>query len=277
MSAEIILDKIDALPALSGNVRQILDVCDDPNSSMNDLIAIVRHDPLVCANILKAANAPEYGYKEEIRDVAKAVTLFGMESVKGFVMNTFIQKLENIDLSPYHLDADGFIDLTQRQNAFVTGWYGDDKALKDILSLTSHLMEVGKIVLSGIVIATSSQKLFAYHIDQTKKLTDLIAIEKEIFDLSHEDVSSELIKKWGFSPKIYEPLRYVSTPHLAPAKHKKVAYILHVVKTLINSHQFSKKVSTALAVALVKKNRLQPEAFVRTYKQFLQQRTTATA
>ena len=47
MSAEIILDKIEALPALSDSVNHILDICDNPDSALNDLIEAVREDPLV--------------------------------------------------------------------------------------------------------------------------------------------------------------------------------------------------------------------------------------
>ena len=277
MSAEIILDKIESLPALSENVNKILDICDNPNSSLTELAETVRKDPLISANILKAANAPEYGYKEEIRNVGKAVTLFGMVSIKGFVMSSFIQDLEEVDLSPYNLDGDTFIDLIRKQNAFVSNWYAKEPELLNTLALISHLMEIGKIILAKIVIETSSQKLFAYHINQIEKLPDLIAMEKEIFDLSHEDVSSELIRRWGFSKDIYMPLKYISTPHLAPAEYKKVTYILHVVKTLINAHQFNQKAGAARAIAIVKKYRLQPESFVSTYKKHLQQTAAVPA
>jgi HD-like signal output (HDOD) protein len=270
MSAEIILDKIESLPALSENVNYILDICDNPGSSLTELAEAIRKDPLISANILKAANAPEYGYKEEIRDINKAVTLFGMVSIKGFVMSSFIQGLEEVDLSPYNLNSETFIKLIQQQNAFVLSWYKKDPTLLSELSLASQLMEVGKIILSKIVIETSSQKLFAYHIHQIEKLPDLVKMEKEIFDLSHEEVSSELIKKWGFSQDIYIPLRYLSTPHLAPEKYRKTTYILHVVKTLINAHQFNKKANVARAIAIVKKYRLRPESFVTTYKRHFQ-------
>jgi HD-like signal output (HDOD) protein len=120
------------------------------------------------------------------------------------------------------------------------------------------------------VIETSSQKLFAYHIDNTSSLLELVNIEKEIFDLSHEEVAAELMKKWNFSEEIYKPLLYLSCPDQAPEKYKKQAYILHVVKTIINSHNFDKKQNLAKAIAIVKKHHLKPESFVETYKKYIQ-------
>ena len=267
MSKEIILDKIEALPALSDNVNRILDTCDNPDSSLADLIDAIKTDPLIATNILKAANAPEYGFDQKITDITKAVTLFGMISIKGFVMATFIQNLEDVDLSPYNLDSESFIEIIRQQNAFTTNWYESDKQILNTLSMISHLMEIGKILLSQVVIETSSQKLFAYHIDTTASLLELVKIEKEIFDLSHEEVASMLMEKWGFSEEIYMPLKYISTPHEAPEEYKKEVYILNVVKTIINSHNFDKKQNLTKAVALVKKHHLKPESFVSTYKQ----------
>jgi len=270
MSAEIILDKVESLPALSDNVNKILDICDNPNSSLADLIDAIKQDPLTVTNILKAANSPDYGFNQEITDITKAVTLFGMVSIKGFVMASFMQGLEEVDLSPYNLDSKSFIDIVQKQNAFVTGWYQTDKEMLDSLSMISHLMEIGKIILSKVVIETSSQKLFAYHINNTSSLLELVQVEREIFDLSHEEVAAQLMQKWGFSPKVYKPLLYISNPDKAPDKFKKQAYILHVVKTIINSHNFDKKQNLAKAVTLVKKHHLKPESFVSTYKQHMQ-------
>ena len=266
MSAEIILEKIEALPALSENVNHILDICNDSNSSLADLTEAIKRDPLISTNILKAANAPEYGYTQEIRDVSQAVTLFGMVSIMGFVMASFIQDLQDIDLSPYNLDATSFMELTHKQNAFVTNWFKHDKERLSKLALSSHLMEIGKIVLANVVIDTSSQKLFAYHIDKTTNLAQLIQMEEEIFDLNHEEVTAELLKKWGFSEEIYQPLRYTSKPAKVPGAYRKEALILFVTKTLINSHNFDKKKNLAKAVAVVRKYNLAPEAFVKSYK-----------
>ena len=277
MSAEIILDKIEALPALSDSVNHILDICDSPDSALNDLIEAVREDPLVSANILKAANAPEYGYKKEIRDVGQAVTLFGMVSMKGFVMATFIQGLEEIDFSPYNLDGVTFMELIRKQNAFVTQWYQHDKERLERLALTSHLMEIGKIILSRVVIDTSSQKLFAHHIESAGSLLEMIRIEKEIFDLTHEEVSAELITKWGFSEAIYAPLRHISQPGKSPQAHRKETLILYVTKLLINAHNFDKKQNLANAIAIVKKYNLAPEAFVKTYKSFVAEKVLEPA
>ncbi len=268
MSAEVILEKIEALPALSENVNRILDICNDSNSSLADLTEAVKEDPLISTNILKAANAPEYGYTQEIRDVSQAVTLFGMVSIMGFVMASFLQELEDVNLSPYNLDARSFMELTRKQNAFVTHWFKHDKQMLDSLALSSHLMEIGKIVLANVVIDTSSQKLFAYHTDKTESLSHLVKMEEEIFDLNHEEVTAKLLQKWGFSEEIYQPLRFTSKPAKVSGKYRKQTLALFVTKTLINAHNFDRKRNLARAVAVVKKYNLAPEAFVKTYKAF---------
>ncbi len=267
MSAEIVLEKVASLPSLSDNVKKILNICDDPNSSFSDLVEAIKTDPLITINILKAANAQEYGFKEDITDIAQAVVMFGMISIKGFVISNFIQSLEETDLSPYNLDANSFIHIVRKQNAFVANWYHQDKKILNTLFMLSHLMEIGKIILSNVVIETSSQKLFADHIKETKTLQEMTKMEKEIFDLSHEEVAAILMKKWGFSPKIYNPLQYISTPYQSPKQYRRETLILHVTKLIINAHNFDRKQNLTAAIAIVKKHRLRPESFVAAYKQ----------
>jgi len=275
MSAEIVLEKVASLPSLSDNVKKILNICDNPNSSFSDLVEAIKTDPLITINILKAANAPEYGFKEDITDIAQAVVMFGMISIKGFVISNFIQSLEETDLSPYNLDANSFIHIVRKQNAFVTNWYHQDTKVLNTLSMLSHLMEIGKIILSNVVIETSSQKLFADHIKETKTLQEMTKIEKEIFDLSHEEVAAILMKKWGFSPKIYNPLQYISTPYQAPKQYRRETLILHVTKLIINAHNFDRKQNLTAAIAIVKRHRLRPESFVTAYKQLYKEVTYA--
>ena len=184
-------------------------------------------------------------------------------------MNSFIQSLEDIDLSPYDLDTKSFMHIVQQQNAFITNWYQHDRATLDSLSMLSHLMEVGKLILAKVVIETSSQKLFAYHINDTKELKEVIRIEKEIFDLSHEEVAAQLMQKWGFSPNIYKPMQYITMLENAPDEYRKQAAILHVTKLLINTHHFNKEQNYAKAISVVKEQQLKPKYFMAAYKQHM--------
>ena len=273
MSAEIVLEKIEALPALSNKVQEIIDICDNPNSSLAELCNAIEADPLLTTNILKSANCSHRQLEQPVTDIRKAVTLFGMDSIKGFILSDFITKLEKCDLSPYNLDTGHFMEILRQQHTFTTEWYAEEKKTYSALAMISHLMEVGKIFLSQVIIETSSQKLFAYHIAQTTNLHELLRMEKEIFDITHEEVAAELMRKWGFDNNICIPLAHIGTPESAPEEYRKTARILNVVKSVVDAQHFDRRQNLSHAVQLVKRHHLKPETFVKTYKMFIQPKT----
>ncbi len=277
MSATIIIDKVKAFPSLDETVKQVIEVCNDPRSSLMDLSQVIQQDPMTMLNILKSANSPLYNFNSNITDIAQAVNLFGMETIKSFALSTFIQKMEHVNITPYKLNPKTLINVSQRQNAFVTSWFKGDKEALDILTLSSYIMETGKIILSDVIIESSAQRMFTTHLDDIKTQKDLVLYEKAIFDLSHEEVSAQLLKKWGFAPAIYDSIRYMNNPQNAPKAIAKYAQILQVVKIMVNTHKFDKKTSLEEAVSLVKEHNLNPKQFVSTYKRHRDLKSSVSA
>ena len=74
---------IKALPPLDDTVVKVQAVCSNENSSLGDLAQIIAKDPMLTANILRSANSPLYGFSREITTIEKAVSLFGMATVRG--------------------------------------------------------------------------------------------------------------------------------------------------------------------------------------------------
>ena len=76
---EDILKKIKQLPPLPESAMQIEAVYQNPDSSFNDMVKILEKDPLLTADILKAANSPLYGFSREINAISQAVVFLVWE------------------------------------------------------------------------------------------------------------------------------------------------------------------------------------------------------
>jgi HD-like signal output (HDOD) protein len=116
---ENILKKIKSLPPLPKSVMEIQKITSDPDGSIGDLIKVVKEDPMLTANLLKAANSPLYGFSRQIKNVDQAVSLFGMSTVKGFAVASAVRSSMKIDLSAYGLSETKFVSVSQLQNALV--------------------------------------------------------------------------------------------------------------------------------------------------------------
>jgi HD-like signal output (HDOD) protein len=114
-----LISKIKTLPLLPDTITQIRRICANPESSVGDLIKVVEKDPMITANLLKAANSPFYGFSREIKSVSQAVSLFGMSTVKGLALSNAVKKLLSVDLEPYGITPESFADISSLQNALM--------------------------------------------------------------------------------------------------------------------------------------------------------------
>jgi HD-like signal output (HDOD) protein len=75
---------LETLPPLPGTAHAIMEIYQDPYADAAKLAAIVETDPALCAQLLRWANSPLYGFQGRITTVKKAIT-----QVLGFdlVMN----------------------------------------------------------------------------------------------------------------------------------------------------------------------------------------------
>jgi len=105
---ESIYKHIKALPPLDDTIIKIQTVCSDDNSSLNDLSQIVEKDPMLTANILRSANSPLYGFSREITTISRAITLFGMATIRGFALSSAVKKSFKINLDPYGITSQDF-------------------------------------------------------------------------------------------------------------------------------------------------------------------------
>ena len=118
-----LLQQIRQLPPLPESAMQIEAVYQNPNSTFNDMVKILEKDPLLTADILKAANSPLYGFSREINAISQAVGLFGMGTVRGFALASIVKKSFALDFSSYGITNAQFAELSKKQHALVTSWY----------------------------------------------------------------------------------------------------------------------------------------------------------
>jgi len=261
MTTEMILEKVSAFPPLDDTVTKVMSVCNDVNGSIGDLAKVVQNDPMTTANILKAANSPLYGFSKEIKGITQAVSIFGMDTVKGFAFSSFLQKKPDLNLEPYAIDARDFASISEQQNAFIAKWFKGKKDMLDVLSLTSFLMEVGKIVLASVVVEHGKTAEFKDHILSASTIFEIEAIETKVFGITNEEVTAILLEEWNFDDSMFNSIRYLHNPENAGKSIQKYSQVLKIVKTLISTHNFGKEPQVEAALVLVEKFGLDKNRF----------------
>jgi len=254
-----ILKKIKQLPPLPESAMQIEAVYQDPDSSFNDMVKILEKDPLLTADILKAANSPLYGFSREINAINQAVGLFGMGTVRGFALASIVKKSFALDLSPYGINNDMFSALSKKQHGLMTAWcLKTEGRLLGVLSPAAFLVEIGKVLIAQQIMSDNKEEEFR---DALKNLKDVEAAEMEILGVNTPEVSATIFEHWRFEAGLVDVIRNCQNPDNAEDEDKKAAQILHVVRVAVPINGAITDESKDEARELIAKYDLNLEAF----------------
>ncbi len=206
---ESLVKRVKSFPPLDKTIIKIQEITNKKDSSIKELTDIVNSDPMLTANILKAANSPLYGFSREIKNINQAVSLFGMTTIKGFALISMVQNGIKIDLSPYNLTKGQFLQAALAQNALTFNWYSKvNRNMLDILTSASFLLDIGKIVLAEELKEKKLDKKFSEEIKDRKIAADISQLEEEFLNINSEELTAMILEHWNLEPKLVDSIRY---------------------------------------------------------------------
>ena len=256
---EEILKQIKQLPPLPESAMQIEAVYQDPDSSFNDMVKILEKDPLLTADILKAANSPLYGFSREINAISQAVGLFGMGTVRGFALASIVKKSFKLDLSPYGITNDMFSALSKKQHGLMTAWcLRKENKLLGVLSPAAFLVEIGKVLIAQQIIADGREEEFA---EALKELGNVEAAERQIMGVDTPEVSATIFSQWKFEEGLVDVIQNCQDPKQANSEDVRATSILHVVRTAVPINGVITENSIEAAKELINRYSLDMESF----------------
>lgn len=256
---EEILKKIKQLPPLPESAMQIEAVYQDPDSSFNDMVKILEKDPLLTADILKAANSPLYGFSREINAISQAVGLFGMGTVRGFALASIVKKSFALDLSPYGISNEMFSALSKKQHGLMTAWcLRKENRLLGVLSPAAFLVEIGKVLIAQQIMSDGKQEEFQVAL---KELGDVEAAERQVVGVDTPEVSATIFSQWKFEEGLVDVIRNCQNPDKAEDDDVRPARILHVVRVAVPINGKITDESIQAAKELINKYSLDIDSF----------------
>ena len=226
-----IFETIKSLPPLPKTIAKVQAIYADPESSIADLVKVIEDDPMIIANLLKAANSPLYSFQKDIVNVAQAVSLFGMSMTRAIVLGNSVRKLLNVDMEPYATTSENFADISAKQAALIQKWYGKiDKTKAEKLFLAALLQETGKILIASHIIQKNEVTSFKSEIEMSYNIP---AVEKSYVGETGSVVTAAIFEHWGFDDDFIEMIRYADDPMNAPSEVRELSLALNIVKTAI--------------------------------------------
>lgn len=206
----VLKEKVQQLPALPESAIKLEAIYHNPDSTFDDMVKVLEIDPLLTADILKAANSPLYGFTREINSITQAVGLFGMGTIRGFALAMIVKKSFELNLSPYGLSNTQFSDLSKMQNALAVSWYLRQKPkLMELLSPASFLIEIGKVMISQYLLEEGKDQEFKTKLEEGEAVK---AVELEMCDTYTAAISADIFNHWKFDESLINLIRIASNP-----------------------------------------------------------------
>jgi len=219
-----ILTHIKNLPPLPKSVMEVQKITSDPNSSIKDLVNVIKEDPMLTANLLKAANSPLYGFTRQIKTVDQAVSLFGMSTVKGFVISFAIRNTLKFDLGAYGIDESKFHDVATKRNSIAINWYKLQRSKLDVIATDSFLIDIGAVIISLYLISKGLDEEFKNKLNHQNRYN----LEKEYTGYDTSEVTAEIFKHWHFADELIKPIENINNPN------EEYSQVLDVLRTTID-------------------------------------------
>lgn len=195
-----LVTQIEALPSMPTTHTHLLEALDAEGSSIDEIGQLIVQDMGMTALVLKLVNSAFFGLQRHIASPQQAVSLLGLEIIKGLILS---QGLFNA-LEPPQFPDMSFQNLWRHCLAVgvfaktIVQLEGEDQTLVDKAFIAGMLHDVGKLVL-----ATVARKDYIQVIQTVRHKDRLVAtVELEMLGTSHGRAGAYLMGLWGLSEEL---------------------------------------------------------------------------
>lgn len=261
MQLSEVLRRVESLAPLPRTIIEIEQYRKKEEKEIQELYEIIKKDALLVTNLLKIANSAMFGFRSKVETPLRAITLLGINFTISVAISTSSQKLLISSLSPYGLSNDDFMKASNIALALTNLWLNKvDPELKDKLLLPALLQDIGKYIISDVLILNNKESDFYKKV--LENLKSLQEIEKDFFEFSSSYVTAHIFKHWNFSQELISTIEFVDDVEKSPIEYKQKAMILDVIKTASNIKEPLSEKSINMAIKKAKEYKLNDKALI---------------
>jgi HD-like signal output (HDOD) protein len=202
------LGGVDRLPTVPALYAELLE-CLRSDASTNAIAAVIAKDPGMTARVLQLANSAFFGPASPIASIEGAVKYLGLETLGGVVLahGLFAQYEQH---GVVGLDAAAIRDHGVAAGAIaraIAKAEGSSNEAADQALIAGILHDVGKLVL-----ASAFRREFARCSARGGPASEILALELELFGVSHPSAGAYLLGLWGLPMPVVEAVAFHEMP-----------------------------------------------------------------
>jgi len=236
-----LVEEVRDLPmSMSETLPAVIEACDNADTSVNDLTALISSDQSLVAMLLKLANSAYYGYARRIETLPEAIVLLGFSTIKSLAitattMNLLFQSQDELSEVRHEIWSHSLgVGVAARALARKRGNIHPEKAF-----VAGLLHDLGMIILSVYrkdefleILAMAQDCGWTYE-----------AAEAEVLGFSHADLGAQVAEAWSFPATHCEAIRCHHNPSSATLQPG-LAQVAHLADWMVIDLGVGKLVDT---------------------------------
>jgi HD-like signal output (HDOD) protein/CheY-like chemotaxis protein len=222
-----VIGQMGRLPPKPGLYSHLVQVLENPNSSMADAAAVIEKDAATSASMLQLVNSAFFGVPQRVADIKTAVSYLGLEMVKTLSLSVEMRQTQG-PLPP----CPGFDAELAREHSLLAARisrrllphrvHGQDAFSAAILKDTGLL-----------VLLTRMAEPFRLMVDGARASgRSVYELEAETLGVSHAEIGAYLLAIWGLPYTIVEAVAHHQTPQRAEPTAFDTVCAVHVACAL---------------------------------------------
>ncbi|NPU84706.1 MAG: HDOD domain-containing protein [Syntrophaceae bacterium] len=206
---------IGRMPSLSTTVAKVLDICNRPDTSPNDLNRVIALDPVLTGRVLHLINSAYYSLPDEVTSLTRAIIVLGVNTVKNLALSTAILEALSGGGNSRALSMDEFwthsigVGVIAKSLAAMKGV---PAIRREEYFVAGLLHDLGKIPLN-VVFPEDYRRVVALLEEGTAGSSS--AAEEQILGLDHARIGALIADKWKQTEAMREVMRCHHTPSAA--------------------------------------------------------------
>ncbi len=209
-----ILAKVSTFPTLPMMVGKLLDVLDEKDADFRIIAEVIKYDPALTANILKAANSSYVGLSKQVSSLTEASIRLGTRWIFKIALSSLINSALRRPAPGYDLSAE---ELWKHSiaTALMSEILCDLLNIKDkgMIFTSALLHDMGKIIL-GDFISDSFDNILKLAENEQIPFEEA---ERRVVGIDHAELGGLIADKWEFPKNIVDSITYHHNPDKAPS------------------------------------------------------------
>ncbi len=206
----LLTGRLDTLPSLPGLYLQMVELLNDPNTTLKAVGELVAQDLGMSIKMLQLVNSAFFGVRREISNPLDAVNLLGVDTIKSLVLSAHVfNQLDTGQVKEFALESvwqhSLAVSVLAKRIALAEGL---TKIQGEAALMAGMLHDVGRVVLATNI-PEEYAKVLAVAKSENRRL---VTCERELLGATHAEVGAYLLGLWGMADPIVEAIAFHHTP-----------------------------------------------------------------